>query len=255
MAKPYLSIAALLTAAPLALAGCGTSTSQESESANTDRSAVNNSAAGFEDYFDNNPIGENILSVLGAGYPDALPTCNVGGIAQNIMLIANTTNTPQTLSVTINPDLGQQAAFWPQFSGYITQPVACGGYGELPSTQYLTVQPGQTAVALLQTGGGTRNLIGISKEIAIGAGGQAWYGFDLALDFEEKFEDLTLTYSYTGGTDPSQNVQSGLFNVMQCSVDGQNISITNDIVSTYQGTGEGGSHLRIGPAPVLRLYW
>lgn len=215
MRNRFMSAAALLAAAPLVIAGCGTSADGES----TDRAAVNNDASGFEDYFDNNPTGENILSILGAGYPDALPTCTDNN-SKNVMLIANTTNAPQTMSVTINPGLEEEAAFFPQYSSTIGTG-NCAGYGELPNTQYLTVQPGQTAVALLVAGGGDRNLLETSKDIAIGAGGQQWYNFELNLDANEGFDNLQLSYEGTGGTDPSLNLQPGLFNVMECSIDGQ----------------------------------
>lgn len=217
MRKKFMPVAALLAAAPLVIAGCGSSADADSES--SDRAAVNNDASGFEDFFDNNPTGENILSILGAGYPDALPGCTDNN-SKNLMLIANTTNAPQTMSVTINPGLEEEAAFFPQYSS-TTATGNCAGYGQLPNTQYLTVQPGQTAVALLVAGGGDRNLVGISKDIAIGSGGQEWYNFGLNLDIDEGFDNLQLSYFDTGGTDPSQNLQPGLFNVMECAIDGE----------------------------------
>lgn len=63
MRKKFMPAAALLAAAPLVIAGCGSSADGES----SDRGAVNNDASGFEDYFDNNPTGENRAGRPGVG--------------------------------------------------------------------------------------------------------------------------------------------------------------------------------------------
>lgn len=249
MRKAHLAAAVGVAVVPVVLAGCGSGASsdgQSSGSASTSasadasasaaggRGAVNN-ASGFENFFDNTSNGQNTLSILTGGYPDDIIDCG-SAFSLNPVLFANTTSSPQTVSVTINAQLANELAFAPEASTFMGVSSGCDAiYSGQASTQTVTIPPGQTAASAIAAGGGQWNDLDNNHNVAIGAGGKQWYDFWLHEGATNNFENLELNYNGTGGTNPSQNVQPGLFNVMACDTSNGNLAVTNQIISPYPG--------------------
>lgn len=247
MHNKHLSIAAAIAAGPLVLAGCGSSSSagdsvaSESPTATAsvgDRTAVNNSASGFDNFFDNNPTGSNILSILTGGYPDDINSCGASS-SLNPVLITNLTSSPQTARVWVaSDDTAKEAAFFAPGSPYTpTTASGCSAVFDWNTTavQNVTIPPGQTAVAAIAAGGSGYNLV-TDKEhyLSIGSGTEQWYDFWLHIDeFNTSFQNFELAYEETGGTNPNLNKQPGLLNVMQCDTSNGNIAVTNQFISNY----------------------
>ncbi len=183
-------------------------------------------------------IGDSIGDMDGLSvYPvDAINMC-AGNISSNPVIVTNTTKSTQTYSVTINSTLGNEAAFSQKLGRVDLSPENCELNYNGAGTTDVVVQPGETFVSGILAGHGAKNATGGTHNIGIGAGGAAWYDLFLHLSDTDGFKNLELGYSNTGGTDPTQNVQSGLFNAMECKVvqkdNKQYIGVSNQIVTGY----------------------
>lgn len=211
-----LAIGASLGA--MALAGCS-SGAESSSGAQQDNS--------FENYFDNGE-GGNAISLITGGYPDQTYTCS-GDFGFNPVFITNTTSAPQTFSVTGNSTLanivsvGTMSDITSQIQSEVAGEGTCpaGGNAENAYTQTVTVPAGQTYAGAIFAGGhgGPHSSpSGQQHNLSIGAGGKQWYDLWIHLTAGGGFENWELNYSNTGGTNPSQNLQPGLFNGVQCTV-------------------------------------
>jgi hypothetical protein len=196
--------------------------------------------SGFDNYFDSNPNGEDTLDVITGGYPTSLGGC-VGTLGYNPVYITNTTDVPQTVTYTINSELGDVVTV--AGASVIQSIPDCNSVGgDAVNNAQLTIPPGQTwyggVLAAGQNGPGTW-LNDSDRNLAIGGGdNNQWYDFWLHTDANQGFQNWELNYSNTGGTDPSQNLQAGLFNVMECSSDtgggaDTQYTISNTIASPY----------------------
>ena len=182
---------------------------------------------------------DDILDIAGVGfYPDNIIDCGATYSATPI-IVTNTTSSVQTYSVTVNKQLANQLAFFPDWTNMPeSADSGCSDiYSGQASSQSVTVQPGETAVSGIGAGGGQWNDLENNHNVAIGAGGSAWYDFWLHEGAKGGFKNLELNYSGTGGTNSSQNVQSGLFNVMECAEVKKGAetyyAVTNEIISGY----------------------
>jgi len=199
---------------------------------------VTQDTSSVDDYFDNNPDGENVLDVITGGYPDSIQGCS-GTVGYNPVFITNTTDEPQTVTYTINSVLGND--IYVGGASEIAGVQGCGAFSGNVNNAQLTIQPGMTWSGGVLAGGNDgpdTNTIGSQNNFAIGGGdNNQWYDFWLHTALGGGFENWELNYSNTGGTDPSQNLQAGLFNVMECSpttgAPGTEFSITSTIVSNY----------------------
>ncbi len=159
--------------------------------------------------------------------------CNWGPTSLNPVAVVNTYNTPQQLSITINTTLANNLNFFPGSAAGIT---GCNLSSMYAGTQDVTVPAAVngtasfTVIGWVAAGGGQFGAgVTNSHNVGIGAGGQQWYDFWFHQDIMTNgFENLELNYSNTGGTDPSQNLQTGLFNGLNCSANSAgNISLTS----------------------------
>ena len=171
---------------------------------------------------------------------DDISDCNEGSTVILPVAVANTYTSPMAFSVTVSPDLSSSADFYTVDEG-LPSDGGCalsGNYNYLNGgTTDVTVQAGSlgspsfTVVGWVVAGGGQfAPQAGSNHNISIGAGGSQWYDFWLHLDAlsGRSFSNLELNYSNTGGVDPSQNVQTGLFNGLDCEANAAgNITLTN----------------------------
>ncbi len=201
--------------------------------------AVQATSGGFDNYFDSNPNGEDTLDVLTGGFPTTLGGC-VGTLGFNPISITNTTDAPQTATYTINSELGDVVTVAGATEIEGIQSCDSVGMGEVDNGQ-ITVPPGQTwsggVLAAGQNGPGTW-LNDSNRNLSIGGGdNNQWYDFWLHTDANQSFQNWELNYSNTGGTDPSQNLQAGLFNVMECASDSDapnaQYTVTSTIASPF----------------------
>ncbi|MBU6245400.1 MAG: hypothetical protein KGP12_09310 [Actinomycetales bacterium] len=206
-------------------------------------SAVQDDA--FSNFFDNNQYGENGLAIITTGYPDVIVGCS-GTVGQNPVLITNTTDQDQTVTVTVNSELGNDV-----FIGSATEIAGvqgCGAFSGNVNNLEITVPAGQTflgGVVAAGNDGPDTNLMESQHNLSIGGGdNNQWYDFWLHVGMGGGYENWELNYSNTGGTDPSQNLQAGLFNVMECSqgpapsasagtTGTQTFTVSSTIVSNY----------------------
>jgi hypothetical protein len=126
------------------------------------------------------------------------------------------------------------------FGVYITSDGTCPGRPEIESApefqQNFTVGPAQTNVWWLAVGGMDYNLIGDTKNIAIGGlpsgtSGQSWYDFNVQLGLDGNFQSLQVEYNGTGGINTDNN-QNG-FNIVACNTANGNLSPTLNVLSPY----------------------
>lgn len=203
--------------------------------------------SGFDNYFDNTAGGADVLAIITGGYPDVTESC-AGTVGFNPIIITNTTDQDQVVNYTINTALGNNI----YIAGASEMQSAtlfddCGGYGSNTGNSIqLTIPAGQTWSGGMMAGGadgpGTGLNTNADHNLAIGGGSNnQWYDFWLhESGINQSFENWELNYNNTGGTDPSQNLQAGLFNVVQCSPTtgsaGTQFSVTDTIISTYPGS-------------------
>lgn len=177
---------------------------------------------------------------------DDTTDCNWGQNSLNPIAVVNTYETSMQLSITINETLANNLNFYTTSSNGGTSAglTGCTLSNMNAGTQYVNVPPGApsqpsfTVIGWIAAGGGQFTAGATnSHNVGIGAGGQQWYDFWLHEDMMTNgFENLELNYSNTGGTDPSQNVQTGLFNGLNCSANSAgNISLTspNQLTTPY----------------------
>lgn len=178
-------------------------------------------------------IVEALYGFGGTYGDDDIDDCGEGEFSLNPIAVVNTYTSPQDMSITINPDLAKNVNFLPAADGPVTS--GCQINSELNGTFDVTVPAGEpgaasfTVIGWLAAGSaGTEDNSG-SLNVAIGAGGEQWYDFWLHDDFwDTGFENFELNYSNTGGLDPSQNLQTGLFNGLDCTANSAgNISLTS----------------------------
>lgn len=179
-----------------------------------------------------------VTGVIGIpNFDDDTLDCNWGNTTLTPIVVVNTYDSAQTFSITINPTLAGNLNFVPEAQSQgmtangcviskenagtfdVSVPAASGGTASVTTVGYLLGGGGET---------GTNN-DGGDNNVAIGAGGTQWYDFWMHVNFTtEGFENFELNYSGTGGTDPSQNLQTGLFNGLNCPANSQNTSVTFD---------------------------
>ena len=223
-------VAAAILASTALLAGCSSSETAK------------------QDYTDplNNPAGNAVVgAALGMlvpvpmGFDDDISDCGQAGdktvTTMTPVLVANTYNTPQTFSLTINPTLSGNAMWVPAGETTSNSTFVGCNIGKIKqgaqTTFDVAVPAGQTMIAgyLIAGAGETgTNNEGQDNNLSIGAGGTQWYDFWLhtkGLTFS--FQNFELNYSNTGGTDPSQNLQTGLFNGIDCTSDGSSVTVNN----------------------------
>jgi hypothetical protein len=177
------------------------------------------------------------LDILTGGYPDGTSDCS-DATSLTPIVVVNTQDQDLSFSITINPGLQNQVNWYqaPYDGAALT---GCNILQGSTDTWDVTVPANGSVNGFLLAGGGQWNIIETSSSTAIGAGGSQWYDFALSLGADNGFKDFQLQYQGTGGTDASQNVQTGLFNVVGCDVSGSGSSETvtvepSVIVSTYQ---------------------
>ena len=210
-------------------------------------SSCSNSKAAKQDYSAGSWILNTTVAVasaiLGAFVPGILPygdddttDCDWGATSLNPIVVANTYSTAQTFSITINTELANNLNFIPYSPGAsISQMTGCSLSKMYAGTQYVTVPAGAPSntnlmvVGWIAAGGGQFPTNTGSHNVAIGAGGTQWYDFWLHQSgLTGGYNNLELNYSNTGGTDPSQNLQTGLFNGLDCTANSAgNINLTS----------------------------
>ena len=229
-----VSIACIVVAASLLVSSCSSAKAVKQDFSVTGQEVWN----GFVTF------AVAILAAL-SGSPqnygdDDLSDCNIASESVLPVAIANTYTTPMTFSVTLSPDLSSSADFYTVEEG-VPPGGGCNlglGYNYLNGgTTYVTVPAGSPGspwfgvVGWIASGGGQfAPQDGSNHNIAIGAGGSQWYDYYVHLDdaFGHAFENLELNYSNTGGVDPSQNLQTGLFNGLNCVANSAgNVTLTN----------------------------
>lgn len=247
MNKYALQIAAVCAAAPLALAGCSSSSegspSTDSSSGADDRGAVNNS---FETFFTANPTGENTLSIITTGYPDTVSGCtNTPGL--NEIYIANPTPYDQTFTVTDNQYLANNLTF---YSAGEESP-SCANNSPIQNQNTYTVPAGKVWSIGVAAGGyqGSDTFMeGQQHNLSIGGGSDpsSWYDLYLSTGLNSAYQHWELGYTYTGGlnvdngTNTYWNTQqgspapAGLFNGVACSESGNGVQMTSQIITPYQ---------------------
>lgn len=166
-------------------------------------------------------FGSSAYSVRGSG------GCGSDSTSLNPIAVVNTYTTPQQISITINTVLSNNLNFIPAApsGGNPTFPASCAISPSHVDTQTVTVPAGApdtpsfTVVGWIAAGGqAIAPGVTASHNLAIGAGGQQWYDYWLHQSTTgSDFKNLELNYSNTGGTDPSRNLQTGLFNGLDCS--------------------------------------
>lgn len=166
-------------------------------------------------------------AVLGASTygDDDIIDCDEGTTSINPIAVVNTYSNPQQLSVTINSNLAANLNFISADSyGGASGMTGCSLSSDYAGTQYVTAPAGApgaptfTVVGWIVAGGAEFHAGVGSHNVAIGAGGVQWYDFWLHQDdWTNGYQNLELNYSNTGGTDTSQNTQTGLFNGLNCS--------------------------------------
>lgn len=168
---------------------------------------------------------------------DDTSDCDWGQTSLNPIAVVNTYETSMQLSITINETLANNLNFFTTASNGGTSAglSGCNLSNEYAGTQYVNVPAGApgapsfTVIGWIAAGGGQFTAGATnSHNVGIGAGGQQWYDFWLHENMMTNgFENLELNYSNTGGTNPSQNVQTGLFNGLNCSANSAgNISLS-----------------------------
>jgi hypothetical protein len=216
----------------LAATGCS-STSADAPAPAVEAAAA--AGANFSDYFDNYSNGENALDIITGGYPDSIGGCV--GMGYNPIFVINTTQSPQTFTYTINSELANEVIVG---SDIDMTDITCTG-SESVNNGEVTLQSGESWTGGV-VGGGSQgpdtDLTGSQHNLAIGGGDNGqWYDFWLNEDANQSFNHWELNYSGTGGSDPTQNLQAGLFNVMVCSPTtgsaGTEFTVTNQLASPY----------------------
>ena len=174
---------------------------------------------------DNGEVGNGILSIMTQGYPDILESCKASAIGLNPVVVINytgwtstsTSRTTRSLRTTSPGSPGSDAD-------------RCGRKHPVRRRPWqLPGQPGLQGARELEherpvDGGGTT-----APHPALwrpaqplrrrgGSGGAQWYDLWLHLQPDDKFENWELGYENTGGLDPAQNTQGGLFNAVECSI-------------------------------------
>ena len=177
-------------------------------------------------------FGTSVYSIRGTG------DCGSSSTSLNPVAVVNTYTTPQQISITIGTVLSNNLNFFPAApnGGTIPNLPSCDISPSNVGTQIVTVPAGApdapsfTVVGWIAAGGqAIAPGVSASHNIAIGAGGQQWYDYWLHQSAKgTNFKNLELNYSNTGGTDPSQNLQTGLFNGLDCSSnENKNIFLTS----------------------------
>lgn len=252
MRMTYLSAAATLAVVPAVLAGCGSASSSGSQSASAsgsqsapassasgsvsasvsasgDRGAVNNDAGAqaFANDMDNGEVGNGILSIMTQGYPDILESCKASAIGLNPVVVINYTGVDQYFNVTDNTELANNITWLPPgpMQTAAAGSIQCvGGPGSYLVNQAFKVPASSNTSVLLMAGGHDgphTQLFGDQHNLSVaggGSGGAQWYDLWLHLQPDDKFENWELGYENTGGLDPAQNTQGGLFNAVECSI-------------------------------------
>ncbi|MEI7624012.1 MAG: hypothetical protein WCJ88_10690 [Actinomycetes bacterium] len=198
-------------------------------------------------------VAEAVATMFDGGtYDDDTSDCNWGTTSINPIVVINTYTSPQTFSVTINEKLANNLNFFTAASvgGNMSGISGCSLDSDNAGTQYVTAPAATpngasfTVVGWIAAGGGQFTAGAFnSHNVAIGAGGSQWYDFDLqiAAGGVNGFESLALSYGNTGGTDPSQNVQPGLFNVLGCNLNSDgtiSLPTPNTLTTPYSAYGD-----------------
>lgn len=221
--RPAL-IASVAVALTLLVASCsGADESQSSTEADKQDFSAGSDAVGTI-----TAIGNAVFGAATYGDDDTMD-CGDDSTSVNPIAVVNTYPTEQSLSITINEQLAAEVNFFTQPSWA----TGCAIGTQNAGTTNITVPPADsdgtpsfTVIGVLGAGGSQYDTLS-NFNLAIGAGGTQWYDFYLHALFDA-FENFELNYSNTGGTDSSQNVQTGLFNGLACSANSSgNISLND----------------------------
>ena len=161
------------------------------------------------------------------------------------LVITNATDQDQTGSVTVPYGTATQVGIFTQEDGVDSTILGMNLDGQCPNmtaqspgqeyAENFTVSAGGTSVFWLALGGLDENLIGDSHKIGFGGlpqntPGQSWYDMQLNLTATESFGNLSPSYSWTGGTDSTNN-QNG-FNLVKCDTNG-GVFTTDQVLTPY----------------------
>jgi hypothetical protein len=175
-------------------------------------------------------VASAVVGTATYGDDDTLD-CDDGATSINPVAVVNTYPDVQTLSITINDNLANNLNFISLAAndGSSAGLTGCTLDSEYAGTQTVSAPPGFNVVGWVVAGGAEFNAGTGSHNLAIGAGGQQWYDFWLHENIMTNgYDNLELNYSNTGGTDASQNLQTGLFNGLDCSANSDgNINLTS----------------------------
>lgn len=173
--------------------------------------------------------------------PDSCGTTSIFPV-----VISNFTEAQQQGSVTIAQGLSAQVQVFPSQEALMESPFGamaqgqCPGRPELMSAnevqQNFTVNAGDTSVLWVAAGGVDYNLITNSHKVGFGGlpsgtPNASWYDFGLELNADESFVNWVVSYSWTGGTDTTNN-QNG-FNLVQCNTANGNLTTSDTILTPY----------------------
>jgi len=215
----------------------------------------------FDNYFDNTPGGNGILSILTTGYPDITSSCSERGVGFNPVFIANTTDQTQYVNFTINEELGNNLTILgaSEVSGYEAAVTSAteqcgGGYGlDTGTSQILSIPPNQTWSGGMVSGGVDgphTGMSGTQNRLGIGGGQDSGHWYDLPFNVSglyNNYQSWGVEYQGTGGTSAEGSNQFG-FVVVQTSPTtasgGTQFTVTDTVLTPYSGGlsyGSGGS--------------
>lgn len=161
------------------------------------------------------------------------------------VVVTNATDQDQTGSVTVPYGTATQVGIFTQQDDVYDSIFGLNLTGQCPNMTYqspgqeysenFTVPAGDTSVFWVALGGLDENLIGDSHMIGFGGlpqntPGQSWYDMQLNLSATESFNNLSPQYTWTGGTDSSNN-QNG-FNLVKCDLNG-GVFTTDQVLTPY----------------------
>lgn len=161
------------------------------------------------------------------------------------VVISNFTAAQQQGSVTIAQGLSAQVQVFASEEDLMASPFGALMQGQCSRPEIMsapevqnnfTVNASDTTVLWVAAGGVDYNLIDNSHKVGFGglpAGtpNASWYDFGLELNADESFVNWVVSYSWTGGTDTTNN-QNG-FNLVQCNTGGGNLVTSDTILTPY----------------------
>ena len=167
-------------------------------------------------------------------------------MSQFPVLITNASgDSAQTGSITVSGTISNEVQIFESQSAMQANGCNVPTNDSASWSQNFTVQPGQTKVLWLSVGGASYSSVFGAQNIAIGGmpsktSGQSWFDFWANIDRSTyQFQSMQVNYNGTGGTDIATSQQNN-FNVVQCNVNGTNVSPTLNILTPYSRGGATG---------------